>query len=207
VGAGGGEREATVARLYALNALLNLTNPVLFSLAGLVVAAVAVARAAADTPLAGVRAGRRVASRYALFGLVLVLPYYAVVLAFPRFMLGLFYGPASPYVDLAGEVPYVVLIYATLFVSQLSVSLLNGLGEGRASFVATLSSSLATVALVVPLVHRFGLHGALVGGTVPMLVQLGVAVWMIRRAERRAAGSQRLGLRSPLPRTRGRGLG
>ena len=44
-----------------------------------------------------------------------------------------------------------MLIYAALFASQMSVSLLNGLGQGRASFVATLSSSLATVALVVPL--------------------------------------------------------
>ena len=90
-------------------------------------------------------------------------------------------------VALAGEVPYVVLIYAALFVSQMSVSLLNGLGQGRASFVATLSSSAVTVAVVLPLVYRFGLHGALVGGTIPMLVQLGVALWMIRRVERRAA--------------------
>ena len=181
--------EATVARLYALNALLNLTNPVLFSLAGLVVAAVAGARASAATPLAGVRAGRRVAARYALLGLGLVVPYYAVVLAFPTSVLSLFYGRSSPYVALAGEVPYVVLIYATLFVSQMSVSLLNGLGEGRASFVATLSSSVATGALGVPLVYRYGLHGALVGGAIPMLVQFGVALWMIRRVERRAAAA------------------
>jgi O-antigen/teichoic acid export membrane protein len=181
--AGGG---ADVARLTALNWLLNLTNPVLFSMAGLVVAAAAGAKARAATPLAGVRAARAIAVRYAAAGMLLVLPYYVLVLAAPRFVLVLFYRETSPYVGLAGEVPWVVGIYASLYAATMAVSLLNGMGEARGSFVATLTSSAATVALVVPLVFAFGLHGALVGGAVPMLAQFGVAVWMIRRLERRA---------------------
>ncbi|MDB5295182.1 MAG: hypothetical protein JWO31_1165, partial [Phycisphaerales bacterium] len=136
---------------------------------------------------------RAVATRYALLGLALVAPYYGVVLAFPAFMLGLFYKASSPYVALAPEVPWVVLIYAAVFAAQMVVSLLNGLGHARASFVATLSSSLTTVVVVVPLVSRFGLHGALAGTCAPMLVQLGVALWMVRRVERRAAEADGMG--------------
>ncbi|HEX8912117.1 MAG TPA: polysaccharide biosynthesis C-terminal domain-containing protein, partial [Humisphaera sp.] len=71
--------------------------------------------------------------------------------------------------------------------SQMAMSLLNGLGEARASFAATLVSSAAMVAIAVPLIFAFGLHGSIVGGTVPLLAQLGVCLWMIRRVSRRTA--------------------
>lgn len=180
-----GEQE--VARLAALNALLNLTNPVLFSFAGLIVASVAAARASAPSPLAGVVAARRVAIHYSVLGLALVAPYYALVTIFPEFMLSLFFKPTSPYVALAGEVKWVTLIYAASFVATMAISLLNGLGEARASFVATVASSLATVAISVPLILKFGLHGALIGGAIPMFLQFGIAVWMFRRHMRRAS--------------------
>lgn len=173
--------ERSVAELAALTALLNLTNPIVFSLAGLVIAAVANATASAPTPMAGVRAGHRVAIKYTLFGAALVVPYYAVVTLFPEFMLSLFFKATSPYVALAGEVKWMTLTYAALFISTMAVSLLNGLGRARDSFVATLSSSIATVVISIPMIIHYGLHGALVAGWFPMFLQLAVALWLLRR--------------------------
>jgi glycosyltransferase involved in cell wall biosynthesis/O-antigen/teichoic acid export membrane protein len=189
--------EAEVASLTVLNTLLNLTNPVVFGTAGLIVPAVAAAAAAAATPAAALRAARAATVRYGLFGLSLLLPYYLLVLCFPGWILGLF-DPS--YVRLAPEVPFVVSIYALLFVAYMAVSMLNGLGEARAGFVATLVSSVTTVALVVPVTMALGLRGALMATPVPVLAQTVVAVWMARRLVRRAeAGTAAEGLVAEMP--------
>jgi O-antigen/teichoic acid export membrane protein len=179
-----------VASMYALWALLNLTNPVLFSLSGLVVAASASARARAATPMQGLSAARAVAIRYTLLGLALVVPYYLLVSFFPGIVLRLFYGANSPYLSLAPLAPLVVVMYAMLYLSQMGLSLLNGLGEARGSFIATLTSSVAMVAISVPLTWKFGLYGSLIGGTIPFVGQLVVTLLMIRRLERSVAGGQ-----------------
>jgi O-antigen/teichoic acid export membrane protein len=179
--------ETTVASFYALTTLMNLANPVLFSLAGLLMAAVAAAGSGAACRLDAFNHGWHIAVRYTSMGLILILPYYVLVLCAPQFMLTVFFKATSPYVALQTELRYMVPMYAAFFLAQMTVALLNGLGEARGSFVATLSSSITAVVIVVPVTFRWGLQGALIAGILPMLVQLVVALWMLRRFSLRAS--------------------
>lgn len=178
--------EGAVGSLTILNSLLNLTNPVVFGIAGLVVPAVAAARARAATPRQGWLDARAVATRYTLVGLTLLLPYYLTVLIAPEMMIKLLYrDAAAQYLHLVDETPYLVAIYGTLFIAYMFVSLLNGLGESRASFLATVASTVVTLLLVVPMTLAYGLRGALFAGVVPILTQVGVLFVMAVRVARR----------------------
>jgi O-antigen/teichoic acid export membrane protein len=109
----------------------------------------------------GLSAARRVALRHAAQGGVVLLPYVAALLIFPRHLLGLFYGSNSPYVALDSVLRLLTVIYALHYISLALKFLLNALEKNRPQFVVELSGSLLLAGLVVPLVLWFGLPGAI----------------------------------------------
>jgi O-antigen/teichoic acid export membrane protein len=167
-----------VARFSALATMLNLTNPVMITISGLIVPAVAAARSQ------GAGAVRGVAVRYALLGAVLLLPYLASLMLMPRLALTAFYGPASPYLGLTLYLRLFVAGYAMVYGVMICTGVLNGLEQSRGTFLAATIASAATAVTTVPLTIRFGLIGATIGGIPPIILQLLAAGWMLRRATR-----------------------
>jgi glycosyltransferase involved in cell wall biosynthesis len=167
-----------VARFSALATMLNLTNPVMITISGLIVPAVAAARC--DGPAAV----RGIALRYALLGAILLLPYFTVLMLMPRLAMVAFYGADSPYLGLTGYLRVFVAGYAMMYGVMICTGVLNGLEQAHGTFVAAVVASAANAVSTVPLAIRFGLIGATLGGVPPVILQLLVAAWMVRRAAR-----------------------
>ena len=171
-----------VAAYQALSNLLGVSNPIIASMAGLIVPAVAEARSHF-----GPRAARAAAGRYGLQGATLLLPYYAVLLIAPTFALRLFYGSNSPYLAFATPLRLFVVIYSMYYFCQVLFGLLNGLGKSQWSFYAQSWAAITNAAVCLPLAAVVGLIGTVWGGLAPMLVQLAVAVLLLRRLFSRSA--------------------
>jgi len=169
---------AEAAGFQAISNLLGVAHPIMLSLGNIVVPA-----AARIHVKEGLAAARRLAlSRAAQFGLLL-LPYVAALLIFPRQFLGLFYGPGSPYVALDSALRLLTLIYALHYVSLALKFLLNALEKNRPQFVVELCGSLLLAGLVVPLVLRFGLAGAIFATGVWLATRLTGNVIVLRRVQ------------------------
>ena len=169
-----------VARFQAVAVLLGVANPVTMSMVGLIVPAVATAARGGD-----VAAANGAALRYGAIGAALLLPYYLVLVAAPGTVLGMFFGKASAYVDLATPLRLFVGAYAMFYVAQVSAALLNGLGKSRAALVAQMAGAAATLLVAVPLAAKFGVSGAVWGGLAPAAVHAAASVAMVRRMQRR----------------------
>jgi O-antigen/teichoic acid export membrane protein len=171
-----------VARFAAVATIMNASNPVVMSIGSLIVPVVAAAVVKGGPGPGGARAARRAALKYAAAGAALLAPFYVMLLLLPGLALRLFYGPDSHYLSLGHELRVFVLCYAMMYVGNVSVSILNGLGRGRAGFIATTLAAAGAAAVSVPLAAAFGVRGAAWGGVVPISIQLLVAATLLRNA-------------------------
>src|SRR6202171_92241 len=122
----------------ALN-ILNFTNPVMFGVSNVVVPASLRARQED-----GLREAWRVARRYAEWGFLGLLPYYAVLLIWPHTILSAYYGSGSHYIDLDGALRMLVPAYLVVYLFAVVAAFFHGMQ--RPSLVS--GSELAGVALL-----------------------------------------------------------
>jgi O-antigen/teichoic acid export membrane protein len=169
---------AEAAGFQAISNLLGVAHPIMFSLGNIVVPAAA--RAHVKNGLA---AARRVALREAAQGGLMLLPYLATLLIFPRQLLGLFYGSSSPYLALDSALRLLTVLYALHYVSLALKFLLNALEKNRPQFVAELCGSLLLAGLVVPLVLWFGLTGAILATAAWLATRLTGNIIILRRVQ------------------------
>ena len=165
-----------VAAYQALSNLLGVSNPIITSMAGLIVPAVAQARSRS-----GIAAARHAAVQYGRQGAALLLPYYALLLLAPTFALRLFYGKNSPYLAFTTPLRLFVVIYSLYYLAQVVFGLMNGLGRSRWSFYAQSCAAIANAAICLPLAAVVGLVGSVWGGLIPMALQLAVALLLVKR--------------------------
>jgi O-antigen/teichoic acid export membrane protein len=163
------------ALLSVVAMLLNASNPVLSTVSGLITPAVARAN-----EQGGLKAARRAAGVYAVMGLALLLPYYGLLIAAPHWVLE-HLKPGSKYAELSTPVRLYVGIYLLLYGTQVLASFLSGLGRTRQPFYAQATAAVVTAAVTLPLVVKFGVIGAAVGGLFPMAAQLLVCAYYARR--------------------------
>lgn len=157
--------EAT-ASFQVLWNILGVSNPIIFSLGGLIIPAVTQANIAGNHGEAW-----KAARRYALPLGGLLLAYYVVLLIWPGTILALFYGSNSPYLSLGLETPLRVLVLAFTFMycSIVFEALLYGLKDSRAIFQVRLVSTCFGLVLGIPLVMAGEVLGAC---TAIFLIQL-----------------------------------
>src|ERR1019366_10787462 len=165
-----------VATYQALANLLGVSNPVLTSMSGLIVPAVAIASAARV-----IHAARRAAFGYAAQGAGLLLPYFAALALLPQLALRMFYGANSPYLSYTTPLRLMVAVYTVFYLSQMAAAFLNGLGHSRWTFFAQVGAAISNAAICLPLAAVVGLYGAIWGGIVPMLVQLLIVLYFAHR--------------------------
>ncbi len=175
------------AMFSAVILLLNASNPILASVAGLITPAVAKASAEQS-----IRAARQVARKYAIQGAVLLLPFYGLLLLFPGFMLSKFYKSTSPYVVLTGQLRAFVVVYAVTYASAMIASYLCGLGKSRFPFYGQAVNAICTCLVTLPLAAKFGVTGAAWGGLLPVVAQLLVSLYYLRMTNRASTDGNRL---------------
>jgi O-antigen/teichoic acid export membrane protein len=168
---------AQVAAFQAMVNVLGMSNPVIFSIANLIVPTVS-----RERQRRGAAAARRVAMQYVLQGAMVLTPYFLLVMLAPWGALRLFYGAESPYLDLAAHLRVFVLVFALAFAVQMMAAMLNGLGRSQGTFAAQAASAATNVMVTLPLAALFGLSGAIWGGLVPLVVAGGVSLHFLRQA-------------------------
>jgi O-antigen/teichoic acid export membrane protein len=169
---------AEAAAFQAISNLLGVSHPIMLSLGNIIVPAAALAHVKR-----GFVAARRVALRHAAQGGLLLLPYVAALLIFPRPLLELFYGSGSPYVVLDSALRLLTVVYVLNYFSLTLKFLLNALEKNRLQFVVELGGSLLLVGLVVPLVLWFGLLGAILVTGLGLATRLASNVVILRHVK------------------------
>ncbi len=174
---------ATVADFGALGQVMGLANPLLIGIVGLVVPAVA---AAAGGGMASVR---RASFAAAGPGVVMLLPLYLLVVAYPEAVLGSMTQQIA-YVSLAPEMRLFALGYALALPGQICQAVLNGLGQTRLGLVAQCAFSGATFLFSLPVAAVYGLLGVVWAGLLPGAVFSLVSLVMLRHVDRAASAAR-----------------
>lgn len=162
----------------AIVQMFKVANPVMSSMNGLIVPAVA--RASARE---GPRAVRRIALRYTGFGAALLCPYFLFLAVFPTFALRLFYRDDSPYVGNAMLLQLFVANYTMIYVSSAAGAWLSGLGHSRSNFSVQLCCVIVTVFVGLPLTALWGPLGLIVGSFFAAASMALYSIWMIRKTQ------------------------
>ena len=183
---------AEVARFWVLGQIMGVTNPVIISMAGLIVPAASAALAGSGD-LRG--AAKKVGLGFGLQGAVLLVPFFLFVFVMPQLALRVFARDNGAYLDLTTHLRLFVIAYFLTFPGHVMLALLNGLSRPRLAFVAQCAFSATTLLVSLPLAAAFGLTGAVWGGLVPAAAYATATFYMLRRA---SAEPERRGF-EPLP--------
>lgn len=175
--------EAEVAEFGVLAQIMGLSNPIIISIAGLVVPAVAAAASKR-----GIGAARHVALSYGLQGAALLMPYYLFVFLLPELVLRLFTKNNPAYTGLTLHLRLFVIGYTLVFPAQVMQALLNGLGRTRSTFAAQCAFSATTLLFSLPLAAIYGLTGAVWSGVLPALAFVGTSMFLLRRTSNEIDG-------------------
>ena len=158
---------AESAKLQATGNILGVTHPAVFGVSNMIVPAAAKARREG-----GWVAVRKVALHYFLLGAVLTLPYYLALLLWPGLSLRLFYGHASPYLNLRWTLRIFAAAYLLNYLSATTAAVLNGLRKTRSVFVSQLAGAVTTLLVSVPLAAWGGVEWRWSAGGASIVVQV-----------------------------------
>lgn len=145
------------ASYQAIVNIVGITNPIMFGISSIVVPSVARSR------LVGRRAALGVAARYATLGFVLLTPYFVLLFVVPNWVLAILYSRESPYAALGDSLRILTVAFSLNYVSQVIGSYLNGIEHSRAAFTTQLASTIAALAVGLPLTALWGVTGACIG--------------------------------------------
>jgi O-antigen/teichoic acid export membrane protein len=158
---------AASGQFQAAANILGISHPVAFGIGSLIYPVVA--RAKSEQ---GERAAAKVGVTYGIQGGMLLLPFYLALLIWPQAVLQLFYGAASPYVELTDILRLLVVCYLIGYLANLLVIILNSLERTRVAFFSQLASALTTMIVGLPLTVWGGVIGAAAGGSLTALARL-----------------------------------
>jgi O-antigen/teichoic acid export membrane protein len=170
---------AEVGVYYSIVQLFKLANPIMISMSGLIVPAVA--RAASQ---GGPKSATRMALRYCAFGIVLLLPYFLLLMIFPAKMLQLAWGSHSPYISQANLLRAFIVNYCMSYLNTLSSAWLLGLGRARWNFYSQAVNIVATVLIGLPLTAMYGAAGLIGGGMICAAATASTSAYLLRKAVR-----------------------
>jgi O-antigen/teichoic acid export membrane protein len=158
--------------------VLGVSHPVLFSLGSLIMPAVVQANLKGD-----MKDVWQATWKYSLLGGALVLPYYAVLLCWPREIFSAFYGATSPYLSLGLETPLRVYVvsYALMYFSLVLQSLFYGLEDSRAVSLVQFISTGTGILIGIPLVLYNGILGACFGAVFLNISSLTTFSWLAQK--------------------------
>jgi O-antigen/teichoic acid export membrane protein len=162
---------AAAGIFQALGSSVAVSNPVVFSTCNLITATVA-----------GDSGAKRLdrALRHALYGLAIVCPYFLLGLLNPHFVLRIFYGAASVYVQQTLAFRIMVVAYALQALALMASCVIGGLADTRGLFRMQLIGMATALLFGLPAAARYGVWAAALGLT---FVQASQVVYGIRSSK------------------------
>ncbi|HYW72257.1 MAG TPA: hypothetical protein VE961_14570 [Pyrinomonadaceae bacterium] len=174
---------AQAAGFQAVANLLGVSHPIKLSLGNYLIPAVARVRANR-----GVSAAQRVALSQSTQAAALLLPLILALLIFPRPLLGLVYGAASPYQLLEWPLRLLALTYIlSYWAMAIRFFLIAVESRNRAQFLFELSWSVLFFALLIPLTFHWGITGAIVATGITQGAKLASNLMLMRQVKDQSA--------------------
>ncbi|MBV8782069.1 MAG: polysaccharide biosynthesis C-terminal domain-containing protein, partial [Phycisphaerae bacterium] len=174
-----------VGQFFAVLNLLRLANPVLIALSSLIIPAVALAASKHGTK--NLREAIRVTERHTIHGLLLLTPYWLILLILPQHALRIFYPHRPDYYGLGFELRLLVLNYIVQLVVVVLGAMLNGFNRSRRVLAAQLLGTAASALVTIPLIFVDGLRGLLIGTVISNSVIAISLVYLLYRLHRQLA--------------------
>lgn len=168
--------EESVAAYTALANLVKISHPMMFSVMALITPAVAWA-----LHNHGLAHAARTSARYALLGLLALLPFYLLLLIVPQHVISLAYGSKSTFTQLGHELRIFCVWYAVIYCTNIMSAHLNGLEHSRHGFFAQLAQMTVAAVITIPLTAIYGLNGLLIGGLISALAMGASLVFFLRK--------------------------
>jgi len=168
--------EATAA-YQAIANLLGVTHPIMFSIGSIIIPAIAKAQEVKSD----YKEIYKSVSTYVFQGSLLLIPYYLLLIIFPKQLLALFYGSESIYVEYYFALRIFVCAYVFNFIGQVLISILKGLEESRNSFRAQYISGVFSGIFGLPLIMFFGVMGASAGMLIAHISRAFLCILFLRR--------------------------
>ena len=162
-----------VASFQSILNLLRGTNPVMFAIGSVLLPTVASLQGNSG-------AGLRVARRYGFFGVLLLLPFFAVIFVFPGMVLRLLYGASSPYVELGTGLRVLVVGSALAYVVHVLTMYYFGLSRSDVVFRCELVAAATAVVGGFLLVTRQGVLGAAMAYDLIYVAEAAAYIWYLR---------------------------
>lgn len=145
---------AAAASFQAALNIVYLSNPIAIGFGNII------PQVAAKANKDGGAAAWHAVRAYAVLAVILIAGYCMLVLAVPSPILSVLYGAESGYAGLATTLRLLILAGLIGYLTEVVISYLHGISAAPMAFGINLIGTLATVALAIPLVDRFGLEGA-----------------------------------------------
>lgn len=168
-----------VARYHAAANVLGLTHPILLSLSNVVLPAVAVVFSTGTVREAGFAAFKR-----AVPLILILVPFLLGLVLMPSLGLRVFYGPASPYIDLTTALRWFVLANLFMFGANLLGGVLDGIEKPKYRLITQVGAISTAVVIGLPLIVVFGAEGASAGYALSILVAALTAMKLVMRVEK-----------------------
>jgi len=163
-----------VASFQAAANVLGISHPVMYGISNLVVPATVRAH-----QNGGAREGWRVTQKYAAWGVCALLPYYAVLLIWPRGVLSMFYGQTSIYMSLGMALRVLLLAYFFAYSFGMISAFFNGMKRPSLVFYSELFGVAAALGFGIPLAWYHGVMGACWGLLLVLLARtLGGSIFL-----------------------------
>jgi Na+-driven multidrug efflux pump len=165
------------AIFYAIINAFKPANPIMSSMTGLIVPAVARAMSS-DGP----KAARRLAIRYTAFGAILLLPYFLLLIFFPTQVLEFFYKKGHPYTQHGHLLRLFVANYTAVYLLCTFGGWLSALGRSRWLFYSQIVNIIVSLAIGLPLIIKWGVEGLIIGGMFAAFSTAAVVLYYIHKA-------------------------
>jgi O-antigen/teichoic acid export membrane protein len=172
-----------VAFLYVVITPMKVVNPLITGLSGVIIPSVSRAH-----HHSGLHRAKAIGMKYAGLGLVILIPYLLILLCFPEWCIRILFPHHAEYLGLTGFLRIFVLTYTLSFVGNMALACLNGLGNSRASFIATFANALFSACVAIPLAYYLGLKGVILGGCLATAIFALFAVYFLFAAQSPTAG-------------------
>jgi O-antigen/teichoic acid export membrane protein len=164
------------ASLVALTNVVAIASPVMLGAENILVPAIA--RARYQLTFAALI---RIVWRHCLSCLALVTPFFLAIAIFPRQVLGMVYGHASPYTANTVALEMLAGVYVCFILSYILAATLRGYRAGAAVFSMQLYPAILGVTLGSWLTMRFGLDGAAIASLLAGLLRVGIGSVLVMR--------------------------
>jgi O-antigen/teichoic acid export membrane protein len=164
------------ASLVALTNVVAIASPVMLGAENILVPKIA--RARSSLTFSGLMA---VVGRYCLSCVALVAPFFLAIALYPRRILALVYGAASPYGAHIAALEMLAGVYVCFVLSYILAATLRGYRAGTAVFSMQLYPAVLGVTLGSWLTIRFGLDGAAFASLLAGILRVAMGAFHVMR--------------------------